>query len=395
MRRVHVFLFAFLFILSTGLEAQRINFEKGSWSEALAKAKKEDKIVFVDCYTTWCGPCKWMDKNVFTDGAVAEFYNEHFVNVKLDMERGEGLDIATIYDVRAYPTLLFINGEGEIVHQGLGALPVENFLALGADAIDPNRQLFTLERKYESGDYDDKDLKNFAAALLAIDDPRYDELAAEYLDGKDWTTEENTKFIFKYSKPSVESDLFQYVLSNREQMIAVNGADDYQLKMEYAAEMDARRVNLDPEDSELVLDHFSQYFPEEEAKAKAKWAAIEYLLYSDKREHPEHIDRLKAESQLYMATSPDLTWNQYNALAWELHMLTYDKNILEKCIEWVDQSIALNENYFNTDTKAAILYKMGLKKEATEWAKHAIQLAKKGGHDPSDTERLLEKIKDL
>ena len=111
MRRVHVFLFAFLFILSTGLEAQRINFEKGSWSEALAKAKKEDKIVFVDCYTTWCGPCKWMDKNVFTDGAVAEFYNEHFVNVKLDMERGEGLDIATIYDVRAYPTLLFINGE--------------------------------------------------------------------------------------------------------------------------------------------------------------------------------------------------------------------------------------------------------------------------------------------
>lgn len=43
---------------------KNINFELGTFEEALAKANKENKLLFVDCYTTWCGPCKQMDKYV-------------------------------------------------------------------------------------------------------------------------------------------------------------------------------------------------------------------------------------------------------------------------------------------------------------------------------------------
>ena len=74
----------------------------------------------MDAYTTWCGPCKRMAAEVFTEPEVGRFYNENFINVKIDMEKGEGIELARQYDVYAYPTLLFINGEGELVHRGLG-----------------------------------------------------------------------------------------------------------------------------------------------------------------------------------------------------------------------------------------------------------------------------------
>ena len=68
-----------------------IKFFEGTWEEALTLAKKEHKIIFVDAYTTWCGPCKQMAKDVFTQKEVGDFYNKSFINVKLDMEKGEGI----------------------------------------------------------------------------------------------------------------------------------------------------------------------------------------------------------------------------------------------------------------------------------------------------------------
>lgn len=115
-----------------------IHFFKGSFDEALAKAAEEDKLIFMDAYTTWCGPCRWMSANTFTDKSVADFFNEHFINVKMDMEKGEGPGLARKYRVRGYPTLLFIDGDGNIAHQKLGAIPAEAFLALGKEANAKN-----------------------------------------------------------------------------------------------------------------------------------------------------------------------------------------------------------------------------------------------------------------
>ena len=72
--------------LATSVQAGGIDFFHGTWEEALEKAKKEDKLIFVDAYTTWCGPCKRMSKQVFPQDAVGEFYNKNFVSMKIDME---------------------------------------------------------------------------------------------------------------------------------------------------------------------------------------------------------------------------------------------------------------------------------------------------------------------
>ena len=99
---------------------QGIQFTEASWAAILKKAKAEKKIIFFDAYTTWCGPCKQLQKNVFTRSDVAEVFNNNFINVKFDMESGEGLKLAKKYPIEGYPTLFFINGKGKVVKQLLG-----------------------------------------------------------------------------------------------------------------------------------------------------------------------------------------------------------------------------------------------------------------------------------
>ena len=113
---------------------QGIDFFHGSFSEAKAKAAKENKLIFIDAYTVWCGPCKWMAANTFTDSAVGEFFNKNFVNMKVDMEKGEGRELARRYRVAAYPTLLFVDSQGAVKHRAMGAKRSGDFIALGKKA---------------------------------------------------------------------------------------------------------------------------------------------------------------------------------------------------------------------------------------------------------------------
>ena len=107
---------AFIFVsisYSKNTNAQGIDFyHDKSFKELLEMAKKQDKLVFMDCYTSWCGPCKRLASQVFPDTVVGNFFNTTFVNTKFDMEKDEGITIATKYAVRAYPTLLWLDADG-------------------------------------------------------------------------------------------------------------------------------------------------------------------------------------------------------------------------------------------------------------------------------------------
>ena len=108
-----------------------IQFTDAAWKTHLAKAKAENKLVFLDAYTSWCGPCKMLQKNVFTQSTVGDFFNKEFINVKVDMEKGEGPDLALQYPLEGYPTLFFIDGDGKVVKKVLGYISPEELLAIG------------------------------------------------------------------------------------------------------------------------------------------------------------------------------------------------------------------------------------------------------------------------
>lgn len=105
-----------------------IVFETGFFNDALAKAKREGKLVFLDAYTAWCGPCKKMADHVFPRADVGAVFAPRFVSIKIDMEKGEGPELAKRYDISAYPTLLILDAEGKEVKRIVGAMSPEELI---------------------------------------------------------------------------------------------------------------------------------------------------------------------------------------------------------------------------------------------------------------------------
>ena len=106
----------------------------------LKEAKAQHKLVFVDVYTTWCLPCKMMDKTVFNNEETADMFNDKFINYRVDAEQDNGLIVAFNYDVTKYPTLLFLNAKGEVLERNEGAANIDEMITMANKAIVQNEQ---------------------------------------------------------------------------------------------------------------------------------------------------------------------------------------------------------------------------------------------------------------
>lgn len=107
---------------TSSTKVKGVNFEKtDKLSDVTGKAKDQGKLIFVDLYATWCVPCKLMDKDVFTDKQIGNLFNENFINLKVDGEKGNGPNLVALYGVTVYPTLLFLDEKGRVLERKEGA----------------------------------------------------------------------------------------------------------------------------------------------------------------------------------------------------------------------------------------------------------------------------------
>lgn len=114
---------------SIASHAQGVKFETGTWDEILTKAKVENKMIFVDVYTKWCGPCKHVSETVFPQEKLGEYYNTRFINFKVDAESPAGKEFVKTFPVTGYPTFFFIDGNGKVIHKIVGAKDVDGFIS--------------------------------------------------------------------------------------------------------------------------------------------------------------------------------------------------------------------------------------------------------------------------
>ncbi len=170
-------------LLPYSLFAQGIAFmDNPSWEEVTNRAKKEKKLIFISAYAKWCGSCKKMDAETFPDEKVAAFFNAQFINVKYDMEEGNGAVLGEKYRVMAYPSLLFIDAEENLVHKGVGFRDAANFLSLGNDASKPDTQYLSVKKK--ALDLSPADFLTFADQAADFEDEDLFQLTLSYLDKK-------------------------------------------------------------------------------------------------------------------------------------------------------------------------------------------------------------------
>jgi len=154
-------------VLYAGVSAQGVNFQELTLSQAIAQAKNNQgqgpEMVFFYAYTTWCGPCRHMTNNVFPQQIAGDYFNARFVSIKVDMERGEGPDLARRFGVTGFPTFLVFNSDGDEIARIIGgANTADAFVAIVRAHIDPAYSPEKLRAAYEAN-------KTFDAATAYMD----------------------------------------------------------------------------------------------------------------------------------------------------------------------------------------------------------------------------------
>lgn len=194
-----------------------ILFAQGSWKEITAKAKREGKMIFIDCYTSWCGPCKRLSAEVFPLKNVAEVFNKDFINYKVDMEKGEGIDLQRKFHVGAYPTLLWVDHKGNVVHRIVGFVKPEKLLAEAQKAKSGGNAQAKLEMAYKKNRDNPEVLKAYLNSLVETADSRAKELALVYLSiipKEAYLSKENYDLIAAYVQ-SPFSQAISYIVEHR------------------------------------------------------------------------------------------------------------------------------------------------------------------------------------
>lgn len=377
-------LILFLLLFSATQAFGQMKFQNGDWEEILAKAADHDKIIFVDAYADWCGPCKMMDKNVFSDVSVGEYYNENFINVKIDMEKGEGPGLARKYKVRAYPSFLFVDGNGDLVHRGIGYQPVEQFLALGQAASDTENGIGSLEKRFKRGDREPEFLYDLAKMKIDMMDGGHKPIVNAYLETQeDWTSDKSMELIF-HTVDDVNSEMFKFFADNKMSFEKIFGRAYMENKVFDLAVQQVFQGEMAPEfgKGEEIIRRF---YPEI-AKKSTMQMKLNY--------HHSNGDFQKfAETTVsYLEQFPSDNYQELNSYAWAFYQNVADKKMLKKALDWARASVDLQEEYYNLDTVAALYAKLGKKGKAKKYGNRAIEIAKTNGEDYSETEALLKNL---
>ena len=398
MKRIYFpgLLIALLGLFSIHIFAQEkqkgIQFFEGSWEEVLAAATAADKPIFVDAYAVWCGPCKLMAKRVFTHPDVGDFYNEHFINYKIDAEKGYGREFAMQYGVKAFPTLLYIDKNGDLLHEVLGLRAVRQFIMDGRRGMFDEGQLATMTKAYQQGKRDNDFIKNYMLTLWLAEDHAYETVAEEYfgsLSQAELLRDENLELIFDLAD-DMKSPLFKILMDNKSAFVKKYDSDMVSTKIIRAAYkyLDKSIATADASLFGEIFDAIKNSGNEKSGEYAARTAMEYYKGTENWKKFTKTAIRMFKKEDI---ADP----NTFNNAAWEFYLNINKKRHLRKAVKWAEKSVALDSQYYNNDTHAALLYKLGKKERALAAAEKAISLAKEKGSDYSETQELLDKIKKM
>lgn len=380
---------AICILTSVQIFADGIKFHKGDWESALAAAQAQDKLIFMDCYTTWCGPCKSMAKNVFTDPKVGEYFNKNFINVKMDMEKGEGRKLAQKYSVRAYPTLLFVDGSGKVVHQGKGAQPADRFISLGKFAVKKYDKSIEYAEMYDNGKRDADFLLKYAYALKRANKPTT-KIFNEYLATQNnLTSEQNLKAIFDLTE-AVDSRAFELMTTNKAAILALKDYDEYNFTEKVVS---AANVTIGK------AIEFSEASLVKEAKnAVKKFAPSAYKEFGVKADM-EYAAGIKDEKAFFKAANKYVKkFAKNNALELNqaatsvLHVCN-SKSYYAKAEKWAKKAVENGGMAEYHLTYASLLARQDKITEALKAAKEGRTVAKETKKSTAPFDKLIEQLK--
>ena len=219
-------------VACSALQAQT-NFRELTFAQALQAAAQEGKMVMIDCYTSWCGPCKMMAAKEFPKKEMGDYLNPKFVCMKMDMEKGEGPDMSKRYDVSCFPTFLFLDSKGELLFRMSGSMDTETFKQkTEAGLANTETGIAAMMKRYKNGERSEAFVKEYIDELRAnMMQGEISKVVSEYLKGKtaaDLAANQEYFDMFCNCIDQLDDPLFQTMYADKEVLIAKYGkkADD-------------------------------------------------------------------------------------------------------------------------------------------------------------------------
>ncbi|MDF2514894.1 MAG: hypothetical protein K0R59_190 [Sphingobacterium sp.] len=361
-----------------------------SWEKVKTMAKAKNKHIFVDCFTTWCGPCKYMASTIFPQENVGVFFNTNFINLKLQMDQtvadneevkswyAEAKRFEKDYAVAAYPTFLIFNPEGELVHRIIGGdRSGDAFIERAKLGLSPETQQAAVLKKFEST-ADDAGLAR-KVSIMALENSD-DKLLKKSLDryimlvGVDslFTTENLNLLLSRVA--SVTDPRFKIIMDHKakvDQLLAGKGtsADDI-LGAALFAEKIAPLLETDQQiDFEKLQRSLQKEYPQVDMKSILLFAKAAY--YKKQKNWPALKDvtneGLASENRYFTSA------NALNSSAWAIFEGCDDVACIQAAVAWSKKSLEDGEIAAYMDTYANLLYKSGDKESAIQWQKKAVE----------------------
>lgn len=217
------------------VQAQQMKFVKFSTlDDAIALAQQEGKPIFIDTYASWCGWCKYMDQNIFSDASAGSFFNKHFVNIKVDADKSSSYHFTDKFDISGLPALLILDENGDLLARSDGAITdVDEFIDFGQSAlyqVHPETGPWHESRKqYENGERSLDFLVDHAFNLLdaQADDSEINELVKVYWEtsSSQDLTDENNLIMYLVFTDNLDHELTRQFISQKEEILEKYGED--------------------------------------------------------------------------------------------------------------------------------------------------------------------------
>ena len=390
----HFLILSFLFVLIfyNGYSQNRsIRFIEKPWSELLTQAKNENKLIFLDAFTSWCGPCKWMAAKMFTNDTIADYYNATFICAHFDMEKGEGVDLAKGFQVRAYPTLLFVNSLGEMVHMRVGApQKVQDYIDMGVTALTPGEGFVACMKKYQEGNREPsffiKYLERLQGAYLPINEPLDQYFAS--LNDVQMLSRPNWEIFYRFVY-DIDSKEFGYLLKHAKEYENQYTRDSVDAKILGVYSQTLSSLSRNMSFNEANYTRLKQKMRDSGYHGAEKIIFTgELNLYQTKSDTEKFLHLAYTGLDTYYSND----YAMLNQMARTFFQIATEKNQLEKAAAWAKKSIVLKSTPANNDTYANLMFKLGNKTEAVKYEKKAIALALKEKADTSGYEQSLSKF---
>ncbi|MDP4218321.1 MAG: thioredoxin family protein [Bacteroidota bacterium] len=409
--------FPILFVLCFPLLslAQGVEFASGlGFDQACEKAKAEGKSIFVDVYASWCGPCKMMDRDVYTSGQVAAEMKDKFIALKIQADSSSQDDAETRngyanarrfvgkYKVTAYPTLLFFNPDGQLIEQELGYRSPDDFIKLIHHSLEPaTAKLYGNLDAYRQGKADYPSMGKLALFVKKVlhNKPLADSIAHDYkinfLDkssGEELCSKDNIEFIAEFSG-LVRSDdgFFKLCYDHPGKVDSLIGRRGWAMSEVGSTIMRERLTTPFVQNGHPVVknpgwESVERGIVKDYPKVKARALMLQFQLYYyraidlDWKVWAKYIDeQLRLDPPIKKGNMFATAFGRLNLPAWDVFQHCNDREVLKTALRWSDASIKMDQGTDDViqslDTRANLLHKLGRTEEAIAQEKAAVALS--------------------